>query len=191
MAKLIRFCQQSGLCRDGSAVSPSVLDFTEQFIRKSFNPKKGLLSQASYMDSFSGWVADNCFTESENSVLQRDRCGPTPNNGVDVAIDRITCHTANRYQTIMTNAIVAAQETIIYRPNETSTEKLRRVLSKDLVLEAIHHLVAEYVRSTGESAVCWFQGLKEIDSSAYLSFVLASRLHRSRRYWAFVNVRCG
>lgn len=156
MAKLIRFCEKSGLGRDGSAISQSVLGFTEEFIRKSFNPKKGLISQASYMNSYSGWVADNCFTESENSVLQRDRCGPTPNNGVDVAIDRITSHTDNRYKSIMTNAIVSAQETIIYRHNETITEKLRRILSKELVMEAINHLVAEYVRSKGKSADCLF-----------------------------------
>ena len=151
MAKLFRFCQRSGES-SSSSISRSLLDFTEKYIRKSFNPKKGLLSQASYIDSYSGWVADNCFTESENSALERDRCGPTPNNGIDIAIDCIACHTSNRYKTIMTNAINSEHQSIIFRPNETDTERIRRILSKDLVKEAIDHIMQEYCQSTGESS---------------------------------------
>lgn len=147
LQKLIQFCSSFG---SSMPVSPSVIEFTERFIRKSFIPKRGLISQHSYMHSFSGWVADNCFTESENSTLARDACGPAPNNGVDISIDRIISHTNRRYRSIMTSASNAMHGTMIYRPDENTMEQLCRILSKDLVKEAVNKIMAEYDQSTSE-----------------------------------------
>jgi hypothetical protein len=45
-----------------------------------------------------GCYADNCFTESDNSALKRDVCGPKANNKLDIALDATITHTDKRFK---------------------------------------------------------------------------------------------
>ena len=58
--------------RTQSKVSKALLDWTLEFLTTKFVHRLPLLCKRNYLFSYNGHVADNCFTESENSRLVRD-----------------------------------------------------------------------------------------------------------------------
>ena len=53
-----------------------LVHFTENYLITAFYPLLDTLSFRHYMYTPYGWVGDNCFSESSNSQLSRDPCGP-------------------------------------------------------------------------------------------------------------------
>jgi len=85
-------------------LSKALLEFTMTFLTTKFEHKLDMLCHRHFMYTFMGTVADNCFTESENSRLARDPFGPKPNLRVDTAVASIIQHTDSCFQTLRTDA---------------------------------------------------------------------------------------
>jgi hypothetical protein len=51
-----------------------------------------------FIDTPGGCYGDNSFTESDNSALKRDVCGPKANNKLDIALDATITHTDKRFK---------------------------------------------------------------------------------------------
>ena len=86
MKKLRRFCNNA---RSNDNINDNLIDFILEYIRVSFEDVLPLLSHRNYMYRYCGWVADNCFTESENATLSKDEFGPKPNHRLHISGDAI------------------------------------------------------------------------------------------------------
>ena len=86
MEKLRRFIRNARCDPDINSV---LINFVDDWITKSFEHLLPSLCHRHYMYRYFGWVADNCFTESENAVLVGDEMGPKPSHRMHVAGDAI------------------------------------------------------------------------------------------------------
>ena len=83
--------------RSQGRVSKPLLDYTLDFLTTKFQDRLPLLCQRHFKFTYCGHVADNCFTESENSSLARDPLGPKPSYRLHVSADAILQHTDERF----------------------------------------------------------------------------------------------
>lgn len=90
--------------RTQSKVSKALLDWTLEFLTTKFVHRLPLLCKRNYLFSYNGHVADNCFTESENSRLVRDPMGPRPSYRLHISCDAILQHTDENYRVLISDA---------------------------------------------------------------------------------------
>jgi hypothetical protein len=89
MAKLLRL--------EGK-VNSGLINALDMFTQKSFKPDLPRLCLRQFIDTPGGCYGDNSFTESDNSALKRDVCGPKPNNKLHIALDATITHTNKRFK---------------------------------------------------------------------------------------------
>ena len=63
-----------------NTVNKSLLSATKTFVDETLKKNLHVLSLRQYIDTVSGWVKDNSFTESDNAALKGDKSGPKANN---------------------------------------------------------------------------------------------------------------
>ena len=85
-------------------LSKALLEFTMTYVTTKFEHKLSMLCHRRFMNTFEGRVADNCFTESDNSALARDPFGPKPNYKLHKAVGTIVQHTDERFRSLITEA---------------------------------------------------------------------------------------
>ena len=85
-------------------LSKALLEFTMTYVTTKFEHKLGMLCHRHFMSTFMGCIADNCFTESENSALARDPFGPKPNYKLSTAVGSVIQHTDERMRALKTDA---------------------------------------------------------------------------------------
>lgn len=83
--------------RSQKRISNSLLDWTTEFLTEKFEHRLPLLCNRNYKYQLCGSIADNCFTESENSALARDPLGPKPTYRIHVSCDAILQHTDDKF----------------------------------------------------------------------------------------------
>ena len=59
-------------------ISKDLIGWTWEYLTTKFEHRLPLLCNRHFMYVLCGYVADNCFTESENSSISRDTLGPKP-----------------------------------------------------------------------------------------------------------------
>lgn len=110
-------------------VSKNLIKWTEEFLTTKliiYLPKLCYRYSKAYL---MGGVGDNCFTESENSTLSRDSCGPKPLYKVHSSTEKIKNHTDGRMKRIRIHAFDALNRTWLRRDNEDFVESNQRLLS--------------------------------------------------------------
>ena len=85
-------------------LSKALLDFTLTYVTTRFEHRLDMLCHRRFMNTFEGRVADNCFTESDNSALARDPFGPKPNYKLHKAVGTIVQHTDEQFRGLITDA---------------------------------------------------------------------------------------
>ena len=85
------------LVSESDEINPSLISFTRTCIFCSFFTKLKYLCFRHYMHLKMGQIDHNCFTESENSDLSRDRTGPKSNHKLHVAADATINHIKKRH----------------------------------------------------------------------------------------------
>ena len=90
--------------RTQERVTKTLLDWTWTFLTTKFEHRLNMLCFRHYKYRFCGHVADNCFTESENSALARDPLGPKPLYRLHISCDTILQHTDERYRQLISDA---------------------------------------------------------------------------------------
>ena len=95
MTKLLLFISEARL--EGK-VNSRLINALDTFIQESFKPDLPRLCLRQFIDTPGGCYGDNSFTESDNSALKRDVCGPKPNNKLHIALDATISHTNKRFK---------------------------------------------------------------------------------------------
>ena len=85
-------------------LSKALLEFTMTYVTTKFEHKLSMLCHRQFMNTFEGRVADNCFTESANSQIQRDPFGPKPNFKLSTPVASIIQHTDECFRALRTAA---------------------------------------------------------------------------------------
>eukprot|EP00956_Cyclotella_meneghiniana_P001388 scaffold1481_cov23-Cyclotella_meneghiniana.AAC.3 len=86
-----------------STVSDKLMSATRSFVNETLKKNLPILSLRQYIDTVSGWVKDNSFSESENAALKGDKSGPKANNVLHISTDATVQHTNQRYLKMQTN----------------------------------------------------------------------------------------
>jgi hypothetical protein len=94
MTKLLLFISKARL--EGK-VNTGLVDALALFIQDCFKCDLPRLCLRHFLDTPGGCYADNCFTESDNSALKCDVCGPKANNKLHIAVDATITHTDKRF----------------------------------------------------------------------------------------------
>ena len=97
---------------------------------------------------FYGWVADNCFTESENSTIERDPLGPKSSYKLHVSADAIIQHTDERFRNLISDATAAYKARKQAKPDDTELDALACRLSAKLLNNCNDFIVGEFEKST-------------------------------------------
>jgi len=95
---IIRFEQSQ------SNVSPGLLEFVSEFVSTKFEHKLPFICHCHFMGRYYGNVADNCFTESANSLVARDEMGPKPKYNLANSLGSLLNHTDQQFKKLKSNA---------------------------------------------------------------------------------------
>ena len=87
-----------------NTVNKRLLTATKTFVDETLKKNLHVLSLRQYIDTVSGWVKDNSFTESDNAALKGDKSGPKANNRLHIATDATVQHTNKRFNNLQTSA---------------------------------------------------------------------------------------
>lgn len=85
-------------------ISKGLLGWTWEFLTTKFEHRLPYISLRNYLYRFVGFVADNCFTESENSAIARDPFGPKPLYRLHVSCDTLIQHINERFRVLISDA---------------------------------------------------------------------------------------
>jgi hypothetical protein len=109
LAKLQRYINNA---RTAGKVSKHLIQFTDAYLR-DFIADLASLCLPQYVDVFCGSVNENCFTESENSCLKNNPCGPKANNKLNTSVDATITHTQERYNKLERTALKNYSQTSV------------------------------------------------------------------------------
>ena len=84
--------------RSQTNITPALLDMTYEFITTKFEHKLPHICHRYFMGKYYGHIADNCFTESSNSLIARDPMGPKPKYNLANAVGSILNHTDEQFR---------------------------------------------------------------------------------------------
>ena len=89
--------------RTSGLVSDGLINFTADYITKSFVPSLRGLSGARFTRNFYGCHADTGFVESENAQLAKNPFAPTPNNNLNTTCDKLLLMSDCRFRVMKRN----------------------------------------------------------------------------------------
>lgn len=141
LRKVIAFEQSNG------KVTPALVDFTSNFLTTKFQDRLPNLCLRVFKYAYYGWVADNCFTESENSTIERDAFGPKSSYRLHVSADATIQHTNERFRQMISDATSAFKSRKPVKPNETEIDTLARELSASLLDSCNDFIIEQYEKS--------------------------------------------
>ena len=90
--------------KNAGKISKGLIGWTWEFLTTKFEHRLPYLSLQNYLYTLQGSVADNCFTESENSAISRDPFGPKPLYRLHVSCDTLIQHINERFRVLISDA---------------------------------------------------------------------------------------
>lgn len=110
LAKLKKFLIDA---RDVGVVNKMLIDSTADFIDTSFKNDLPIFCLRHYLTTVGGWVDQNCFTESENSALKNDVCGPKAHNKLHTSANATIEHTNRRFENLERQSYRDMNKTVV------------------------------------------------------------------------------
>ncbi len=132
MTKLVLLISEA---RSEGKVNTGVVDALAMFIQDSFKCDLPCLCLRQFLDTLGGCYADNCFTESDNSALKLDVCGPKANNKLHIAVDATITHTDKRFRKLDMDAHKLTGQSKMLNPHIASD--LERQWKTSVALDCI------------------------------------------------------
>ena len=147
MDKLLEFIDDE---QNDTNVSHSLVSMIREFVKAKFRRTLGSLCMRHYLDIWSGWVADNCFTEGTNAAIVRCPNGAKLNDSVYVSCSKFIQHSTTINVRRSTEAHKMASQKL--RPHEAdetvSDETLaKQELSKHVITTIVEEAFHEWTLS--------------------------------------------
>ena len=134
---------------ESQVVTRALVEYTEEFVVTKFIPSLPKLCLRYSKNFFFGWLADNCFVESENSALVRDPMGPKPNYKLHVSTSSIIQHTNSRMHSLNHWAHQESSSTFLRKLTESEVESMSGHMSTWVIEKSNHTLVSQWSSSNG------------------------------------------
>ena len=120
----------------GGNIKESLVVNTFEYVEDKFEDQLVRMGNWKYMTKWSGWVGENCFTESSNASLSKCPFGPKPKMHLHQSTDCIMQHTEETYRKRTTEAFkgLHARKQKPKRKSDDTVEKAaQRLLSSDII----------------------------------------------------------
>ena len=142
-----------------SVNTPLVLKCSE-YVRTKFAKDLWRMSGRHYLYVAAGHEITNSFSESENASLYKDVQGPSANNKLHTATDKIVKHTDKRLNNIMSNVDSESSRTVVFNEGVklTPLQVAESTLSKSVVAHMREKALLQYVLADGYKTYCESSG---------------------------------
>lgn len=133
-------------------VSDALINFTADYITKSYVPWLRFLSGARYTRTFCGHFADTGFVESENAQLVKNPFAPTPNNNLNTTCDKLLLMSDNRFRVLKRNDTASFLSHTTKQMQRHLDNSLQVALSSSLSDLSAKKILEEY---EARESKCW------------------------------------
>ena len=142
-----------------TGITPALRSFTREFVNGSFQDALPRMCHRHFMFTPQGDLGANSFSESENSALKRDPCGPRPQQSIANSQLAIVQHEVRRLEGLQRDAVQSMTKQMVPREEaiaktegdlEFLCEEAMHLDGIQAVESAFFHLEAEHALVCGQ-----------------------------------------